>query len=145
MIYDKVTKRRRRCLKEKVAFRNDYFYYMEDGSQWLAYGNFTFKHPELCLHLGIAPQSIFSETPTRLLEDGRCVIEVSVRPLAEIVQPIIEALGDRDLIELVMECDSLFQKDCRTYQKERMRYNELRKEKKDKQVAAFIQSQTNTK
>lgn len=118
---------------------------MEKGSQWLAYGSFTFKHPELCLHLGISPQSIFSETPTRMLENGKCVIEVGIKPLSEIVQPIIEALGDRDLIELVRECDALLEKDCSIYQKERMRYNQLRKEEKDRKVEEFIKLNTNTK
>lgn len=142
MIYGQINRRQRRCLKEKVAFKNDYFYYMENGSQWLAYGNFTFKHPELCLHLGIPPQSIFSETPTRMSENGKCVIEVGIRPLSEIVQPIVEALGHRDLIKLVMECNALFEKDCTTYQKELMRYNQLRKEEKDRKVEEFMKLHT---
>lgn len=97
-----ISRKWRRDLSEKVTFQGKYFYFKEASFDWLAFDKTLFRYIEVCLFLGVPFQRFYKEKNRYDLQ----------KSLQEIVSPIIEAVGDRDFMEILKECNDVFEADA---------------------------------
>jgi hypothetical protein len=110
-----ISRKWRRDLSEKVPFQGKYFYFKEASFDWLAFDRTLFRYVELCLFLGIPFQRFYKEKDRYDLQ----------KSLQEIVNPIIEAAGDRDFGKILQECNDIFEADAFAFIEARSRQEDI--------------------
>lgn len=103
-----ISKNKHRDLSEKVPFQGSSFYFVQGSLSWLAYGKTLFRYKELSLYLGLPIMQFYTDTPNKMLPDGRVLMKVKQRTLNELVAPIIKAAGNRKFETVLNDCDKVF-------------------------------------